>query len=106
MLFEDYMDYMFCYAVNKFFNFSKNCLKKHLQFVMQLIIEENDLIFCYLIKYVQIVHLDHHLDPDPDFPKNFFFLNFYFSLCHYYEILTNLPLNKSEGPYTTKLVKL
>ena len=37
--------------------------------------------------------------------KNFFF-NFYFSLCHYYENLTNLPLNKSEGPYTTKLVKL
>ena len=37
---------------------------------------------------------------------NFFFLNFYFSLCHYYENLTNLPLNKSEGPYTTKLVKL
>ena len=36
--------------------------------------------------------------------KNFF--NFYFSLCHYYENLTNLPLNKSEGPYTTKLVKL
>ena len=29
-----------------------------------------------------------------------------FSLCHYYENLTNLPLNKSEGPYTTKLVKL
>ena len=51
MLFEDYMDYMFCYTVNKFFNFSKKCLKKHLQFVMQLIIEENDLIFCYLIKY-------------------------------------------------------
>ena len=38
--------------------------------------------------------------------KKIFFLNFYFSLCHYYEILTNLPLNKSEGPYTTKLVKL
>ena len=36
------MDYMFCYTVNKFFNFSKKCLKKHLQFVMQLIIEEND----------------------------------------------------------------
>ena len=34
------------------------------------------------------------------------FFNFYFSLCHYYENLTNLPLNKSEGPYTTKLVKL
>ena len=49
MLFEDYM---FCYTVNKFFNFFKKCLKKHLQFVMQLIIEENDLIFCYLIKYV------------------------------------------------------
>ena len=48
MLFEDYMDYMFCYTVNKFFNFSK----KHLQFVMQLIIEENNLIFCYLVKYV------------------------------------------------------
>ena len=52
-------------------------------------------------------------NPDPDstdFQKNiskkFFFLNFYFSLCHYYENLTNLPLNKSEGPYTTKLVKL
>ena len=42
-----------------------------------------------------------------NFPKKFFsFLNFYFSLCHYYENLTNLPLNKSEGPYTTKLVKL
>ena len=40
------------------------------------------------------------------FKNNFFFLNFYFSLCHYYENLTNLPLNKSEGPYTTKLVKL
>ena len=26
MLFEDYMDYMFCYTVNKFFNFSKKCL--------------------------------------------------------------------------------
>ena len=52
MLFEDYMDYMFCYAVNKFFNFSKKFFKKHLQFVMQLIIEENVLIFCYLIKYV------------------------------------------------------
>ena len=52
MLFEDYMDYMFCYTLNKFFNFSKKCLKKHLQFVMQLIIEENNLIFCYLIKYV------------------------------------------------------
>ena len=38
--------------------------------------------------------------------KIFFFLNFYFSFCHYYENLTNLPLNKSEGPYTTKLVKL
>ena len=38
--------------------------------------------------------------------KKFFFFNFYFSLCHYYENLTNLPLNKSEGPYTTKLVKL
>ena len=57
-------------------------------------------------------------NPDPDcasgsssrsrsrFSKKIFFLNFYFSLCHYYEILTNLPLNKSEGPYTTKLVKL
>ena len=52
MLFRDYMDYMFCYTVNKFFNFSKKFLKKHLQFVMQLIIEENDLIFCYLIKYI------------------------------------------------------
>ena len=52
MFFEDYMDYMFCYTANKFFNFFKKCLKKHLQFVMQLIIEENDLIFCYLIKYV------------------------------------------------------
>ena len=40
------------------------------------------------------------------FKKKNFFLNFYFSLCHYYENLTNLPLNKSEGPYTTKLVKL
>ena len=38
--------------------------------------------------------------------QKFFFFNFYFSLCHYYENLTNLPLNKSEGPYTTKLVKL
>ena len=38
--------------------------------------------------------------------KFFFYLNFFFSLCHYYENLTNLPLNKSEGPYTTKLVKL
>ena len=38
--------------------------------------------------------------------KIFFFFNFYFSLCHYYENLTNLPLNKSEGPYTAKLVKL
>ena len=28
MLFEDYMDYMFCYTLNKFFNFSKKCLKK------------------------------------------------------------------------------
>ena len=58
-------------------------------------------------------------NPDPDsaesgprlhiwiqiFKKKIFF-NFYFSLCHYYENLTNLPLNKSEGPYTTKLVKL
>ena len=52
MLFEDYLDYMFCYTLNKFFNFSKKYLKKHLQFVMQLIIEENDLIFCYPIKYV------------------------------------------------------
>ena len=49
MLFEDYM---FCYTENMFLNFSKKCLKIHLQFVMQLIIEENDLIFCYLIKYV------------------------------------------------------
>ena len=102
---------------------------------MQLIIEENDLIFCYLIKYViwillftvkitfvitiflciigwiwiQIVHLDHHLDPDPDFQKkiskNFFVLIFTFPYVTY-ENLTNLPLNKSEGPYTTKLVKL
>ena len=40
------------------------------------------------------------------FSKKNFFLNFYFSLCHYYENLTNLTLNKSEGPYTTKLVKL
>ena len=46
------LNYMFCYTVNKFFNFPKKCLKKHLQFVMQLILEENDLIFCYLIKYV------------------------------------------------------
>ena len=38
--------------------------------------------------------------------KKILFLNFYFSLCHYYENITNLPLNKSEGPYTTKLVKL
>ena len=36
------------------------------------------------------------------FSKKNFFLNFYFSLCRYYEILTNLPLNKSQGPYTTK----
>ena len=28
MLFEDYMDYMFCYTINKFFNFSRKCLKK------------------------------------------------------------------------------
>ena len=27
MLFEDYMDYMFYYTVNNFFNFSKKCLK-------------------------------------------------------------------------------
>ena len=40
------------------------------------------------------------------FSQKIFFFNFYFSLCHYYENLTNLPLNKSEGPYTTKLVKL
>ena len=46
------------------------------------------------------------LDPDPNFQKKIFIFNVYFSLCHYYENLTNLPLNKSEGPYTTKLVKL
>ena len=40
------------------------------------------------------------------FSKKIFFFNFYFSLCHFYENLTNLPLNKSEGPYTAKLVKL
>ena len=49
-------------------------------------------------------------NPDPDwagFSKKKF-QNFFFKIfkCHYYENLTNLPLNKSEGPYTTKLVKL
>ena len=38
--------------------------------------------------------------------KNFFFFKFLLFFMSYYENLTNLPLNKSEGPYTTKLVKL
>ena len=48
------MDYMFCYTVNKFFNFSKKCLKKHLQFVMQLIIEENKSEGPYTTKLVKL----------------------------------------------------
>ena len=49
------------------------------------------------IFFFENLDLDPDAHPDPDFQKNFFF-NFYFFLCHYYEILTNLPLNNLRDP--------